>query len=772
MACLAAGLIASRWAPLPVRPAAAAAIGVAALLALALVRRAPRAAAGLLLAALAAAGLAWGSARMQATAAPAPPPPGGASGRVVVDVPPREGARGWTARGVVVALRVDGRPVRPGTRLLLDLGTRPPPELGTVLAVRGRARPAAGPAAPGWWRAFLARQRIALRVDAAGWRAAGRRGGPAGLRDRWRRWAAAGAGRGLQGDVAGVVRGMALGGGAGISEAAQQDFRDAGLWHLLAVSGQNVGVVALAALAALRAAGVGRRSGVAASGLVLGAYVLACDGGASVARAGVVGALGVLGELGSAPRLRWHLLLVGLAVILAVDPRAIEDPGLQLSFSAVVGLFVLAPPIGAWLCGWLPARVADLAGQAAACGLMTAPVLAWRFERLSLAGLVVNVVAVPLAAPVVVVALAGIAAGALLPAAGVACALIAGAGAQVLLWIAAGAAAVPGAAVDLPPWSALPLAALAAAPAVLAARAARARGGGRPPPAPSRAPTVAIAVAAAALAGWIAWPRGSVDWPATPEVALLDVGQGDAILLRDPAGAAVLVDAGPASAQGAPVVAALRRAGVRRLGLVVLTHGSADHTGGLPAVLAAVRVDRVLVAAADVASPGGRAALAAARRAGVAARPIAPGAHIAAGAWRLDALRTGPAGPGGDPNPRSLVVIARSPGLRALLAADAESGALGRVATGRVDVLKVAHHGSEDPGLPALLRRLRPAIALVSAGRGNPFGHPRGPTLAALRAAGASVWRTDVSGDVRVAAPGRPGGGLRVRAVRGPGGGG
>ena len=147
-------------------------------------------------------------------------------------------------------------------------------------------------------------------------------------------------------------------------------------------------------------------------------------------------------------------MLVGLSVLLAHQPRAIEDPGLQLSFAAVSGLFLLAPPAAAWLTGWMPARIADLAGLAAAASLATAPVVVWHFGRLSIAGLALNVVAVPLAAPIVILALAGLAAGAVVPAAGVVLAWVAGLGAWALLLAARGAAAIPGAAVDLPPASA------------------------------------------------------------------------------------------------------------------------------------------------------------------------------------------------------------------------------------------------------------------------------------------------------------------------------
>ena len=434
--------------------------------------RRPAGALALLCAAALTAGAVWGGVRVARTAAPDLDLPTTVRGTVVLDAPMAPDGRGGM-RGRAVVERLDARggpPVPPGTRLLLDLGgSEAPPPPGARLRVSGRLSPAAGPRSPGWWRSWLERQGIAGRLAPDSTRREGRRGGLAGLRDRWREWAGRHAGAGLTGDRAAIVRGMALGGGAGLSEDAAADFRDAGLWHLLAVSGQNVAVVAMATLSLLVALGVRRRPAVVASGALMALYCLACDGGASVGRAGIVGGLGLLAEIRSAPRERWYLMLVGLAVLLAWQPRSLGDPGLQLSFAAVAGLFLLTPPLAAWWRGWLPGRVADLAALAAAASLATAPVVVWHFGRLSLAGLVLNVAAVPLAAPIVVLALAGLAAGAVLPAAGVAAAWVAGLGAEALLSASRAAAAVPGAAVDLPVWAAPVLLALALAPLGLSA---------------------------------------------------------------------------------------------------------------------------------------------------------------------------------------------------------------------------------------------------------------------------------------------------------------
>lgn len=547
LALFCAGLLAALAGGAPLAPATA----VTALAGLAAAVCAARGRAGaslaLLAVAVALAGWAWGTARLAATAPPALDLPAHATGWVVVDATPvPDGRGGVRARAVSDGMELEtGAAVPAGTRLLLDLDRafRPPP-VGGRLRVSGRLRPPARPDAPGWWRRWVARQGIAARMRPATLRPDGARGGLAGLRDRWRRWAAANAGDGLSGDRRELVRGMALGGGEGLSEPAAQAFRDAGLWHLLAVSGQNVAVVAVAALGMLSAIGLRRGPAVAGAAAVMAAYCLACEGGASVGRAGIVGGLGLVAELRSSPRERWHLMLAGLALLLAHQPRAIADPGLQLSFAAVIGLFAIAPPLAAWWRGWLPGRVADLAAMAAAAGLATAPVLVWQFGRLSLAGLGLNVVAVPLAAPIVVLALAGLVAGALLPVAGVALAWLAGLGAAALLGAARAAAAIPGAAVDLPAGAAPLLLPLAAAPPLAALALAPGPAGERLRRLPWRA--IAVAALAVGVGTWaLLRPGPPPPWPPTPALTALDIGQGDAILLRSPEGAAALVDAGP-----------------------------------------------------------------------------------------------------------------------------------------------------------------------------------------------------------------------------------
>jgi competence protein ComEC len=271
-----------------------------------------------------------------------------------------------------------------------------------------------------------------------------------------------------------------------------------------------------------------------------------------------------------------------------------------------------------------------------------------------------------------------------------------------------------------------------------------------------RPPWARAAVAVVAGAGALAAGAAVVSArrvPPPPEhlrVTLLDVGQGDATLVQH-GGAAMLVDTGP---PGGRVVQRLRAAGVRRLDALLVTHAQADHEGGAADVLLHLRVGLLLDGRDGVPSPLGSAMARAARRARVrAVRPVA-GMVVRAGRLALHILSpppaAGPAVPGTDPNDRAVVAELRDGPARVLLTADAESDVLDALDLGGpVDVLKVAHHGSADPGLPALLERLRPAIAGIEVGEHNTYGHPAPSTLRALRRLPRTV-RTDRDGTVRL----------------------
>jgi competence protein ComEC len=272
---------------------------------------------------------------------------------------------------------------------------------------------------------------------------------------------------------------------------------------------------------------------------------------------------------------------------------------------------------------------------------------------------------------------------------------------------------------------------------------------------------ITAAVAAVALIAVVPRLQGdAVAAPSALRVTFLDVGQGDATLIQRRQ-AAILVDTGPPDG---PVLARLRHAGVRRLDLLVITHAQADHDGAAAAILDALPVALVLDGRDGVRDQLGARMASVAGKRHVRLLSGRAGEVLRVGAIELRVLWPQPASPeakaGADPNERAIVAEAQADGVTVLLTADAESDVLDRLDLGPVDVLKVSHHGSADPGLQALLERLRPRVAAIEVGRHNRYGHPVPATVAALRVSGAAVFRTDRDGSIRVEPAA---GALRVR---------
>jgi competence protein ComEC len=250
-------------------------------------------------------------------------------------------------------------------------------------------------------------------------------------------------------------------------------------------------------------------------------------------------------------------------------------------------------------------------------------------------------------------------------------------------------------------------------------------------------------------------------------LTVLDIGQGDAILVETPGGGITLIDG------GVDPDLTLRRIGSaipfhrRALTMVVLTHPHQDHLGGLAEVLRRFRVDLFM--------EGGRPVETAPHRALIAAARAEPGGRVVtAQAGQVIALGGGaelevvfPSAedvarplPDGDVNNGSIVMILRYGEFRALLTGDAESPVEATLAArgelGPIDVLKVGHHGSDSGTTAAFVAALRPRVAIISAGIDNEYGHPHGSTLANLaEVPDIRVYRTDRDGNVEVVTDGR-----------------
>jgi competence protein ComEC len=623
--------------------------------------------------------------------------------------------------------------------------------VGEIVAVTGRVEPL------GLFDAYQRRRGALAALDVSDLQQTGeRRGGPAGLVDTVRRRAEAGLAHGLAAPEAALLRGMVLGQDEQLSDDVRDDFKRSGLAHVLAVSGQNVMLLATLVLGAGALLGVRLRLRLGVALALVALYVPLTGAGPSIQRAGVMGAAGLVAALAGRATHRWYALGLAAAVTLVLNPRAAGEPGWQLSFAAVAALLALAAPLREALARHMPGPVADVAAMTAAATLGTAPLMAMHFGTVSLAALPANLLAAAAIAPVMwlgmlAAAAAQIAPGLAAPFNAVNAPLL-----QFVEWVAHTMAGAPAAVLPLriasPPVLAAAYAVLAGG--VLAVRAVARR---LPPPVPRvgrpRYGLAAAAAGAGAVAVLLASASSAHDAPPVLDgdvvVSFLNIGQGDATLIQS-GSASVLVDTGP---PGGPILKRLHEAGVTRLDGLVLTHAQTDHEGmaldvmrefptrlvvdggtgwptyvqrGLPAAVAADHARRVDAHAGQVLTFGA-----------ITMRllwPPAPGPDFR---------------PEGDPNDRAIVALVRVGDFDLYLSADAESNVTAALPLPPVEAMKVAHHGSADPGLPALLQRLRPQIAAIEVGRGNTYGHPTPSTLAALRVV-PHVYRTDRDGTVRL----------------------
>jgi competence protein ComEC len=311
---------------------------------------------------------------------------------VVVTSPPRKGLFTLRAQGRVRSFA--GALVDEPVQLELPLGRSPPQ--GAVLDALALVRAPRGPAHGFDERTWLRRHgvHVVLRLDS--WRQVGSRGGLGGFADRIHRQLARSIAPRLSGERRAVLEGIVLGDDTALSDGLRRDFRASGLYHILAVSGQNVVLVAAGVLVLAWLLGVGRWLGELGALAAVGAYVLAVGPQPSVIRAGVAGALASLAWLSGRIGDAWQALLLGAIVLLAWNPYLVYDAGFQLSFTAVAAIFVVAPRLSARLEPLpLPRRMRLGIAVSLACSLVTAPVLWLQFGYLPILGVAANALAEP-----------------------------------------------------------------------------------------------------------------------------------------------------------------------------------------------------------------------------------------------------------------------------------------------------------------------------------------------------------------------------------------
>jgi competence protein ComEC len=684
------------------------------------------------------------------------------------DGEPASGANPWNGGEAPDEVGQEGGWEPADGLVLLRLPRTAPYDYGDALQVRGTLRPP--PARDSGYGAALWRQGVRGTMDfpqVQALEAAGRPQPQAALH-ALRRRLESGIAAALPEPHAGLLVGVLLGGSATLPSDFRQDMRTVGLTHVVAVSGFNVTIVA-AVLAALTGRLVGRRAGwpLAAAGVL--AYTILVGGPPSATRAALMALLALGAESAGRPRDGLAALALAAALLAGWDPLLLGDLGFQLSVLATAGLIVLAAPLQAGL-RRLPAWAAEGLAATLAAQAFVLPLQLATFHYLSLVSPLANLLVVPLLPPLMALGLVVALVGAVAPGVAPLVSLPVWAYLELMVRAVQALAALPGARMEvggLPPLVgagyglALVALALAAAPEAASTRAWL---GGVLAARPARAALVGVAALLALTLGALGTLAfaGAGRPDARLQVAVLDVGQGDATLVRTPSGRLLLVDGGPSPASLMAHLGSRLGLAERHLNLVALTHPHEDHVAGLMEAATRYSVGQVIEGAADYPSAATDRWHALLRERAVPAVVGASGQQwqlddeVALDVWAVPPLagsradRLEPAG--------ALVLRLRYGATSLLLPGDlvAEQGHRIVAAGGdlRATALLVPHHGSATGLDGDLLGAIRPTLAVVSNGERNRFGHPAPRTLALLAAHDVPVWRTDRDGTIELTSDG------------------
>ncbi|SCK17708.1 ComEC/Rec2 family competence protein [Streptomyces sp. WMMB 322] len=585
----------------------------------------------------------------------------------------------------------------------------------------------------------------------------------------------------LRGDARGLLPGLVVGDTSRLRPDLEEAFRVTDMTHLLAVSGANLTIMLAVLIGPPGTAHLAERRGLAPrlgvslrvtavlGALVTLAFVVVCRPEPSVIRAAGCGLITLVALVTGRRRSLLPALSAVVLLLVLHDPRLALDFGFLLSVLATGALLTLAPRWSSALRRrGMNGRLAEALAAAAAAQVVCAPVVVVLASHVSLVAVPCNLLAEFAVAPATVLGFAALAAAPVAMPVAKSLAWLAGWPAEGIAALARTGAGLPGAEIGWPgSWTgALLLAGLTAAVLLLGRRAGLTTMLGHP-----WLCAACVLLMLLAVVRPVPFVRPLTGWPPTGwRLVACDVGQGDALALATgKEHTAVVVDAGP---DPAAVDRCLRTLGVTSVPLVVLTHFHADHVAGLPGVLKGRSIGAIQTTTLE--EPPGQAEFVrrTAARAGVRVIGSTAGERRRVGELSWQALWPGPPGPAPaalrpeGANDASITLLFRTGDLSLLLPGDleptAQSGLLAAYpALPSVDVLKVAHHGSAYQD-PRLLARLRPRIALISCGADNPYGHPAPRTVAALRAAGALVRRTDRSGALAVT-------GSRIRGGAGGG---
>jgi competence protein ComEC len=692
--------------------------------------------------------------------------------QVLVTSEPRLTKGRWAFTGKVESAGDRPSRLRAAVYLTEDAGLAP--EYGDRLKLSGNWRKPSPARNPGGfdYREYLEHQEVSGVLSAGQAQLLDRAGGnriTSGLVIPSRRYLRDLTSRYLKGDEAALMLGLLLGERQDLSQPVKDAFSDTGTTHVLAVSGLHVVLVAFIIFLVLRASQLPKRwaAGGTMAGLVF--YTLLTGSPPSIVRATIMSSAVIVGTMFERQGSGLNMLgLSGLA-ILAFWPPALFDVGFQLSYAATFGILTLTRPIQGLLSRITPQPQVNewllmpLAVSAAA-QLATTPLLALHFHRIPLVSLAANLAVVPLTNMLLALGLS-----------------------MALLNLAS-------------PWLAAPLAAAAYAVGWITLRLVEmfskwswaTVAWPRPEAIQISAYLLALLLAfrwtrlgswrKVALAGMllsanaVVWSR-ALARPAGLEVFFLDVGQGDAAVVRFPNGHIMAIDAGNGGAgQGGravydygrnAVVPFLRFMGAGKIDRFLVTHADADHCGGLASVLKAVKVERLTTTRHWCDKTLYQEALAIAAARGTRVDSLC-GYDTLEGIWpvrgfvysRPDTVDNG--------NETSLVCYLEYGDRSFFFTGDMGPELQGHLVRQgllpRCTVLKVPHHGAGHNNGPGLAEAVRPETAVISVGEFNRFGHPSPQAVENYSKIGTRIMRTDLGGAVTVRCDGE---GFRVSSMLG-----
>lgn len=660
-------------------------------------------------------------------------------------------------------------------RVAATLPPYPAIEPGDHIEVDGRVR--ARPDSP--YGGYLARLGAWGTLDARSMRLLGRPSDPRAVLERARRAAGDLLTRVLPEPEAGLAAGILIGLRDRVDRSVSSEFTTAGVSHVVAISGWNIAIVA-AAIATM-AGRLGRRRRSVVTVLAIVAYIAFAGASPSVLRAGAMAGVVLLArESGRAGRAAAALGWAATALLL-VDPGLILDAGFQLSTLATAGLIAWALPLtdrlDRWTGGHLPRWLSESLGVSFAAQVATLPVVLASFGRLALIAPLVNLFVVPLVAPAMAAGVVALLAAALValgaPAwVGAVAAAPAWVALRAMVGIVDVAAALPFASLSVDPLAGtvLGFTSVATGGGILTWRR-RARRQSAPPirrpgdatkrglpagrPVGLRLASGALIVVVAVTGGVVASRGGGV-----ARVTVLDIGQGDAILIEGSRGGRLLVDGGPDPER--LLIELDRRIPPwdRRIDAIVLSHPHEDHVAGLALLLDRYRVTAVFEAGTRGLGPGYAAWTDWLTQEESTRLVLAAGDRLAVDEIALEVVwpiqgqvSATPPDDSADVNNLSLVLLGTVGATRFLLTGDIEEDVDPTlIARGLppLDVLKIAHHGSQTATTRSFLEAVRPRVAIASVGAGNRYGHPTRAVLDRLAWADVLVYRTDRDGSVAV----------------------